>query len=220
MSKKQFAIIGTGRFGSSVAKTLYNLGHDVLAIDIDEEIVSEMADYVTHAVQLDATDENALKAIGIRNFDVVVVTIGENIQSSVMATLIVKEAGVKKIIVKGNSELHEKVLYKIGADRVILPEKEMGIRVANNLVSSSVLDYIELSSEYSVVEIETLKEWHHKTIGELSLRSKYGISVIAIKRNNELNISPYASDKFEPGDIIVALGEVSQLSKLDGKLSN
>ncbi|SHJ62517.1 trk system potassium uptake protein TrkA [Clostridium cavendishii DSM 21758] len=219
MSKKQFAIIGTGRFGSSVAKTLYNLGHDVLAIDIDEEIVNEMADYVTHAVQLDATDENALKAIGIRNFDVVVVTIGENIQSSIMTTLIVKETGVKKIIVKANSELHEKVLYKIGADRVILPEKEMGVRVANNLVSSSVLDYIELSSEYSVVEIETLKEWHNKTIGELSLRSKYGISVIAIKRNNELNISPYASDMFQPGDIIVALGKIAQLSKLDGKVS-
>ena len=144
MNNKQFVVIGLGRFGSSVAKTLYESGHDVLAIDKDEDLVQEISDSVTHAVQMDATDENALRTLGIRNFDVAVITIGSSIQASVMVTLIVKELGVKHIIAKGNSEIHAKVLYKIGADRVVLPEKDMGVRVAHNLVSSNILDYIEL----------------------------------------------------------------------------
>ena len=172
MSNKQFVIIGLGRFGSSIAKTLYSLGNDVLAIDKDEDVVQEIADNVTHAVQLDATDENALKSLGIRNFDVAVVTIGDNIQSSIMATLLVKELGVKYIIAKGHSDLHAKVLYKIGADRVVLPEKDMGIRVAHNLVSSNILDYIELSEDYSVMEIQVLDEWSGKTLNELKIRRR------------------------------------------------
>ena len=135
---KQFVVIGLGRFGESVAKTLYSLGHDVLAIDMDEDSVQEISDSVTHAVQMDATDENALRTLGLRNFDVAVVTIGSNIQASVMITLLVKELGVKYIIAKGQSDLHAKVLYKIGADRVVLPEKDMGVRVAHNLGTEDV----------------------------------------------------------------------------------
>ena len=142
LAKKQFVIIGLGRFGASIAKTLYALGNDVLAIDKKEDLVQEISDSVTHAIQMDATDESALRTLGIRNFEVAVVTIGDNIQSSIMATLLVKELGVKYIIAKGNSDIHAKVLYKIGADRVILPEKDMGVRVAHNLVSSNILDYI------------------------------------------------------------------------------
>ena len=137
LAKKQFVIIGLGRFGASIAKTLYALGNDVLAIDKKEDLVQEISDSVTHAIQMDATDESALRTLGIRNFEVAVVTIGDNIQSSIMATLLVKELGVKYIIAKGNSDIHAKVLYKIGADRVILPEKDMGVRVAHNLVSSN-----------------------------------------------------------------------------------
>ena len=159
MSKKQFLIIGLGRFGSSIAKTIYELGHDVLAIDKDEEKVQEISDYVTHAVQMDSTDESILKTLGVTNFDVAVVTIGSNLQDSVMATLILKELGVKYIIAKANNELHAKVLTKIGADKVVLPERDMGTRVAHNLVSSNILDYIELSEEYSILEIEAIKEW-------------------------------------------------------------
>lgn len=218
MSSKQFVIIGLGRFGSSVAKTLYALGHDVLAIDSNEDLVQEISDSVTHAVQMDATDENALRTLGIRNFDVAVVTIGANIQASVMATLLVKDMGIKYIIAKGNSDLHAKVLYKIGADRVILPEKDMGVRVAHNLVSSSILDYIELSPDYSIIEIESPKEWHGKNMKELSLRSKYGINVMAIKRHNEVNISPDASDIIEKDDIVVAIGSAEDLTKLEGKI--
>ena len=217
MSSKQFVIIGLGRFGSSVAKTLYALGHDVLAIDSNEDLVQEISDSVTHAVQMDATDENALRTLGLRNFDVAVVTIGANIQASVMATLLVKDMGIKYIIAKGNSDLHAKVLYKIGADRVILPEKDMGVRVAHNLVSSSILDYIELSPD-SIIEIESPKEWYGKSMKELSLRSKYGINVMAIKRNNEVNISPDADDVINKDDIVVAIGSAEDLTKLEGKI--
>ena len=218
MSSKQFVIIGLGRFGSSVAKTLYALGHDVLAIDYNEDLVQEISDSVTHAVQMDATDENALRTLGLRNFDVSVVTIGANIQASIMATLLVKDMGIKYIIAKGNSDLHAKVLYKIGADRVILPEKDMGVRVAHNLVSSSILDYIELSPDYSIIEIESPKEWYGKSMKELSLRSKYGINVMAIKRNNEVNISPDADDVINKDDIVVAIGSAEDLTKLEGKI--
>jgi trk system potassium uptake protein len=218
VSNKQFVIIGLGRFGSSIAKTLYSLGSDVLAIDKDEDIVQEIADSVTHAVQLDATDENALRSLGIRNFDVAVVTIGDDIQSSIMATLLVKELGVKYIIAKGHSDLHAKVLYKIGADRVVLPEKDMGVRVAHNLVSANILDYIELSEEYSVMEIQVLEEWAGSTLKELKLRSKYGINVMAIKRGDEVNLSPAADNIIEENDIIVAIGSAEDLSRLEGMI--
>lgn len=145
MNKKQFVVVGLGRFGESLAKTVYDLGHDVLVIDMDEEKIADIADYVTHAVQMDATDENALKKLGVSNFDVAIVTIGSDIQASVMSTLLMREMGVKYVIAKGHSDLHAKVLYKIGADKVILPEKDMGKRVAHNLISSNILDYIELS---------------------------------------------------------------------------
>lgn len=219
MADKQFVIIGLGRFGSSIAKTLYSLGSDVLAIDKDEDIVQEIADSVTHAVQLDATDENAIKSLGISNFDVAVVTIGDDIQSSIMVTLLVKELGVKYIVSKGNNDLHAKVLYKIGADRVILPEKDMGVRVAHNLVSTNILDYIELSEDYSVMEIQVLEEWSGKTLDELKLRSKYGINVIAIKRDQEINLSPSAGDRIKNTDTIVAIGVEEDLNRLEDMIA-
>ena len=218
MTNKQFVVIGLGRFGTSVAKTLYSLGNDVLVIDKNEDLVQDISDSVTHAVQMDATDENALKTLGLRNFDVAVVTIGNNIQASIMVTLLVKELGVKYIIAKGNSDLHAKVLYKIGADRVILPEKDMGIRVAHNLVSTSILDYIELSPDYSIMEIEVLKEWYNKSLRELKLRSKYGINIMAIKREGEINLSPAADDLIEPKDVLVAIGSAEDLGKLEGTI--
>lgn len=218
MVKKQFVVIGLGRFGSSVAETLYGLGNDVLVIDKDEDLIQDISDKVTHAVQMDATDEGALRTLGLRNFDVAVVTIGSNIQASVMVTLLVKELGVKYIIAKGNSDLHAKVLYKIGADRVILPEKDMGVRVAHNLVSESILDFIELSPDYSIMEIETLEEWTGSTLGELKLRSKYGINVMAIKRGDEINLSPLADDVVEAKDILIAIGSAEDLSKLEGMI--
>ncbi|MEG0295448.1 MAG: TrkA family potassium uptake protein [Clostridium sp.] len=218
MVSKQFVVIGLGRFGTSVAQTLYSLGHDVLVIDQDEDLIQDISDSVTHAVQMDATDESALRTLGIRNFDVAVVTIGSNIQASVMVTLLVKELGVKYIIAKGNSDLHAKVLYKIGADRVVLPEKDMGVRVAHNLVSASIVDYIELSPDYSIMEIQTLDEWDGKTLSELRLRSTYGINVMAIKQGEDINVTPAADDRVKVGDVIVAIGSADDLSKLEGMI--
>lgn len=215
MGKKQFVVIGLGRFGTSVAKTLYTLGNDVLAIDSRDDIVQDISDSVTHSVQIDATDENSLKALGIRNFDVAVITIGSDIQASTMATLLVKEMGVKYIIVKANSEIHAKILYKIGADRVVFPERDMGVRVAHNLVSTNILDYIELSPNYSIAEIVTPKIWHGKTLNELNIRANYGINVVALKRGEEINVSPVAEDRIEPGDIIVAIGSEEDLTKVE-----
>ncbi|MBE6063668.1 MAG: TrkA family potassium uptake protein [Clostridium butyricum] len=215
MAKKQFVVIGLGRFGKSLAETVYGLGHDVLAIDKNEERVQDIADYVTHAIQMDATDENVLKTVGIRNFDVVVITIGSDIQASIMTTLLVKEMGVKFIIAKAQNEQHAKVLDKIGADKVILPEKDMGVRVAHNIVSSNILDYIELSSEYSMMEIEALTAWEGKSLKDLELRKKYGVNIVAIKDGNNINISPNAEDLIRKSDIVVALGSVNDLRKLE-----
>lgn len=220
MAKKQFVVIGLGRFGTSVAKTLYSLGNDVLAIDADEETVQNISDSVTHSVQADATDENTLRSLGIRNFDVAVVTIGSDLQSSVMVTLLLKELGVEYIIAKANSEIHAKVLYKIGADRVVLPERDMGVRVAHNLVSSNILDYIELSPDYSIAEIANPRAWQGKTLQELNLRANYGINIVAVKKDNEINVSPMAEDKLEAGDVIVAIGCADELNKLENQIGN
>ncbi len=213
--KKQFAIIGCGRFGSSVAKTLYGMGYEVLAVDRNEEIIQNIVDNVTHAVQADATDENSIKSLGIRNFDVAVVTIGSNIQSSILITLMVKELGVKYVVAKAQNELHAKVLYKIGADRVVFPEREMGVRVAHNLVSSNIMDYIELAPDYSIVEVATLPEWVGKDLSQLNMRVQYGINVMAIKHGPNINIAPTAFDIIEEDDVLVVIGHNDDIRKID-----
>ncbi|WP_077367194.1 potassium channel family protein [Anaerosalibacter sp. Marseille-P3206] len=215
---KQFAVIGCGRFGSSIAKTLYKLGHEVLAIDKDEELVQEISDCVTHAVQADVMDENVMKDLGIRNFDVVIISIGSNLEASIFATLISKELGVKSIIAKAQNELHGKVLKQIGADKIVFPERDMGIRVAHNLVSTNILDFIELSPDYSIVEITAVSEWEDKTLKELKLPTKYGINVMAIKRDECINISPYADDEILKGDILVVIGNTKDIEKIENRI--
>ena len=215
MSKKQFVVIGLGRFGSSIAKTLYSLGNEVLAIDSDEEVVQSIADSVTQAIQAEATDEATLKSLGIRNFDVAVVTVGTDVQSSIMITLLVKELGIKYVVAKAQNELHAKVLYKIGADRVVFPERDMGIRVAHNLCSSSILDYIELSPDYSIMELTAIAEWEGQSLRELNMRNKYGINVMAIKRGSSINVSPQAEDIIKPSDVLVVIGGTEQLNYIE-----
>ena len=212
---KNYVVIGCGRFGSSVAKTLYSLGHEVLAIDKNEEKIQNIAEQVTHAVEADCTDENVLRSLGIRNFDVAVISIGSDIQSSIMATLIAKELGVHYVLCKAQNELQAKVLYKIGADKVVFPERDMGIRVAHNLVSQNVLEYIELDLHYSIAEIVAPSKWIGKTIGALDLRANYGINVMAVKHGMQINISPEAEDVLKPGDILVVIGKNEQINKVE-----
>lgn len=212
---KQFVVIGLGRFGLSLAKTLYELGHDVLGIDNDEEIVQNVAESITHAVKADATDENALKALGVRNFDVAVVSIGNDIQSSILVTLILKEMGIKCVISKANSELHGRVLKKIGADKIVFPERDMGIRLAHNLTLSNIIDYIELSPEYSIVEIAALPTWFNKTLKQLNMRTRFGLNVIAIKRNGSVIISPGGDEEILKDDILTVVGSKSNIENIE-----
>ena len=215
---RQFAVIGLGRFGASLARRLAEMGREVLVIDNSEERILAVSDVVTQAVRVDATDEEALKALGIRNFDVVIVAIGEDIQASIMVTLILKDLGVKCVIAKALNELHRMVLEKLGADKVIFPERDMAVRLANQLVYANVLDYIQLSPEYNIEEIMVTKRIAGKTLGELNLRAKHGLNVIAIKRaKDQITIAPGANDQLVQGDVIVAIGHKKALERLEEK---
>ncbi|GAK42480.1 TrkA family potassium uptake protein [Paenibacillus urinalis] len=215
MAKKQYAVIGMGRFGSSVAYALSEMGFDVLAIDRDEHRIQDISNVVTHAVSADSTDEEALRALGIRNFDVVVVAIGEDIQASILTTLILKDMGIHSLIVKAKSELHGKVLSKIGADKVVYPERDMGMRVAHHLASPNILDYIELSEEYSILEMKASSNIIGQNLLQLNIRARYGCNVIAIRKGTEMNISPDASDEIQPEDVLIIVGHKDDLTKLE-----
>lgn len=212
---KQFAVIGLGRFGTSVAITLHKMGYEVLAIDTDEERVQEFSNEVTHVVQADTTDEDTLVALGIRNFDVVVVAIGQDVQANILTTLQLKEIGVSYIVSKASSKLHGKMLEKLGADRVIYPERDMGQRVAHNLVSSNVLDYIELSPNLNIMEVSVPTTVVGKTLADTNLRAKYGINVVAIKRGDEIIIPPQPSEKFLEQDVLVVVGNIKGIQSLE-----
>lgn len=225
---KQFVIIGLGRFGTSIARALTAKNFEVLAMDRSEEKVKEIEEVVSQAVVVDATDEKALKELGIKEFDTAIVSIGENIEDSIMVTLLLKELGVKQVIVKANNDLHAKILQKVGADRIVFPEKEMGEKLAESLASPRIFDYIELSTEYSILEIVASKKFCDKTLSELKLREKYGVSVIAIKRKKpytkpdgspdfkeEIIIGPGGTDEILQGDMLVLLGNYKDLNKIE-----
>lgn len=215
MKRKQFLVIGAGRFGSSVARTLYEEGHDVMVVDRDQAIVQQISDQVTHAVAANATSEEALEALGVQEFDVVVVAIGHEMQNSIMVSILLKELGARYIVAKAQTELHGKVLRKIGVNRVVFPERDMGQKLAHSLVSRNIIDLIELSETYSVVEVEAPQEMVGRTLQDLNLRVRYGINVIALRRGEkDTNISPGGEDKIAPGDVIVAVGENKALKKL------
>lgn len=213
--KKQFAVIGLGRFGGSVCQELHARGHDVLAIDKDEKKVAEHVEFSTQAVQMDATDEKALKGIGIGNFENVIVAIGEDIQTSILTTLALKELNVARVRVKAQNQYHQKVLEKIGADQVIQPEFDMGKKLAQHLASDKIVDYIELSPDYSIVELSATAKIHEKTLDQLDIRSSYGITILAIKRNTTLNVAPKPNDQLYAGDILTVLGTNTDIQRFD-----
>lgn len=212
---KQFAVIGLGRFGSSVAKTLTKMGYEVLGIDVDEDVVNNMADALTSSVKADILDEQALKTLGIKNFDVVVVAIGKEMQASILVTVILKEMGVKEVVAKARTELHGRVLERVGADKVVFPERDMGEKVAKALVSRNIMDQIALSPEYSLVEMAAPAVFVNKTLEKSGARQKYGVSVLAIRRGPEVIISPQAGDVVREGDILVVIGRDAQLRKFE-----
>ncbi len=212
---RQFAVIGLGHFGASVAISLFERGHDVLAIDTNEERVQDITNKVTHSVQADSTNEEALKALGIVNFDVAVVSIGQNMQANILTALILKEIGVKEVVAKARTELHGKVLTRIGVDRVVFPERDMGVRVAHNLVAANILDYIELSPDYSIIEIIAPEVYIDKKLEELDLRAKHSINIIAIKSEDKINLTPKAENVIRKNDVLVVVGKNDKLRKFE-----
>ena len=217
---KQFIVLGLGRFGSAVATTLVELGHEVLGVDNDEEKVNDLKDKITQAVQADITEERVLKELGVKNFDAAIVSIGTDLEASILVTMMLKEMGLKYIIAKAQNNLHAKVLKKIGVDKVVFPERDMGARIARRLITPNIKDYVELEPDYNIMEIEALPEFVDKSLSELDLRNKYGINVLAIKRDNSFNISPQAKDVIKKDDLLIVIGETKIITELAGKTNH
>lgn len=190
MEKKSYAVFGLGRFGRSVAEELAKSGAEVLAVDMDEEKVRDVAEYVTFAVTADVCDIESMEALGLRNMDGVIVAITENLNASVLITILAKEMGVPYVIAKAKDNLHIKVLEKVGADKVIIPEKESGVRVARSIWAGNFIDFIELSDRVKLIEIPVRDEWIGKTLRELNLRQKNRINIVAIREDGELSVGP------------------------------
>src|SRR5699024_9320943 len=190
----------------------------VLAIDRNEQKVNEFKNIASHAVIADSTDEHALKDLGIKNIDHVIVAIGDNIQASILTTVILADLGVKRITVKAQNDYHEKILNKIGAHQVVHPERDMGRRLAHSLLSSNIIDYLKLSEDYSMVEVIASKKMSGKSLIELDIRALYGCNVVAIKRGNNLNVSPRADDVVEENDILIVIGANHDISKFEKQL--
>ncbi|MBD7907271.1 potassium channel family protein [Sporosarcina gallistercoris] len=216
--KQEFVVIGLGRFGGSIVNELIELDASVMAIDKSQDRVDEFAQIATQAVAADTTDESSLRSLGIRNFEHVVVAIGENIQASILTTLILKELGVQTITVKAQNDYHEKVLRKIGADHVIHPERDMGRRIANRMVSNDILDYLELSDEYSIVEIRANQKLSGATLIDLDIRAKYGVNIVAIKREDHILVSPQAIEEIQLNDVLIVIGSDVDIHRFEKKV--
>ena len=214
IEKKKYIVIGLGRFGRSVARQLEANGCMVLAVDREEKNVNTVAEYVTRAMCMDITDEDAVEELGLSNFDGAVVSIGHNLDAAIFAVMWAKEQGVTQVIAKANDENQGKILTKVGADEIVYPAREMGYHLAKNLAFGNFLDAVELTADYSIAEIPILHEWVGKNLKELRLREKYHVNVIAVKRNRDLEITPSADKNFVEDDIVVVLGKNDVLKKL------
>ncbi len=215
---KQFAVIGLGRFGQSVCRTLYEHGHDVLAMDQSEELTRDVhaEGIATHVIQADSTEIQALQEVDIQEYDTVVVAIGSDLEASVLTVLNLLDLGVKNIVAKASYDRHGQVLERVGgsAIRVIYPERQMGERIANSISGADILETIELSRDFSITEIHPPRDWIGKSLAEMELRPRYGVTVIAIKSGGELKVSPPGSECFHAGDIITMVGPNDRLDEL------
>ncbi len=220
--KKQYAVIGLGRFGYSIAKTLAQYNCEVIAIDKDEDRVKKMSEFVTYAVELEAMDEKSLRSVGIQNVDTAVVSIGENIEASILVVMILKEMGIKHIIAKAVTRLHGKVLENLGVNKVVYPERDMAVRVAHMLIHPNIVEQLELSAEYSIIELPAPDIFVGKSLKDSKLRSQYGVNLIAIKRKEmdkgiaqeKWNVNPHPTDVIHKGDLLVLVGRNEDLDKL------
>lgn len=204
--KKSYAVFGLGRYGQAVAKELISFGAEVIAVDIDEETVNDAVGEIPFCKCADITDPDVIKQLGISNVDVVIIAMASNLEASVMATMLCKEAGVESVIAKCSSEMNCRILKKVGADRVIFPEKESGIRLAKDLISSGFVDILDLSDDASMVELEIKNEWINKSLKELNLRKKYSINIVAVIENDriDVNIDPEKPLRKEMSLIVIA----------------
>ena len=198
-----------------MATTLCKLGHEVLAMDISEDRVRDIADHVTAAVQINVTDERAMKQVGIRNFDCVIISVGEDIRASILATVLCKEMGAKHVVAKASDDMHAKILLKTGADSVVRPEHESGVRLARSLVSDSVIDYLDLSDEYSIHEMRIPRVWVDKSIMKIDVRRNYAISIIAIRRGGRIIVAIDPEQPLKADDILVMIGSNKSLKKVE-----
>lgn len=219
--RKSFVIIGLGRFGGSVCRTLVESDQEVLAIDSCEDRVNEYMNIATHAVVANAQDETTLRSLGLRNFDHVIIAIGEDIQASILVTLMAKEMGVPRITAKAQNEYHARVLEKVGADFVVHPERDMGVRIAHKLTSNTMLDFIELSEDYSLAEVKvTAKKFFNQTIEGVNFRRHYNLTIVAIRRGkHELIVSPPANQIILEDDVLLVVGNNQDVDFLDNQMN-
>ncbi len=211
---RQYIVVGLGRFGSAIAETLCQDGAEVLGVDRRMDLVEDMRDVLTHVVQMDAMDRDALAALGVEDFDIAFVTMGSDIKASGTIVLLLKELGAKRVIAKAHDEFHGRMLEKLGADQVLFPERDMGRRVAHNLVSGNIIDYLELSSEYSMAEIRPKPEWVGRALKDLAMRSSMGINVVAIRNGEALNAMPMPDTVLRDGDVMLVVIREEMLKKL------
>ena len=211
---KSFIVIGLGRFGSEAARSLCRQGCEVLAMDRSSDLVSQVSLDVTQAVVGDGQDKEVLRALGAKEFDCGIVAIGNDLAASVLVTMNLKELGIPYVICKASNETHCRVLKKLGADRVLIPEQEQASRLARSLSSHNVLDYIELSEEYGIIEVPSPAAWIGKSLKELNIRAKLGVNIIAIRQEGKINVSPSADFRFADGDVLVVLGDSLALKKV------
>ena len=208
---KSYVVIGLGRFGSALARQLHAQGCDVLAVDSDSEAVQQISDDVTQAVVADARDKSVLKALGVKDFDCGIVGIGDDLANSVLTVMNLKELGVPYVVCKAHDQTHKEVLQKLGADRVVIPEMENACRLAKSLASENVLDYIELSEDYGIIDVPAPAAWEGKSLIELNVRAKLGVNILAIKRGGGITVSPSADFRIACGDVVVILGDNAAL---------
>lgn len=212
---KSFIVMGCGRFGESCAKTLMELDNEVLVIDEDYDKIKNISNDVTTAIQCDIMDEMAMKEIGLSNFDVAIISIGSSLTAAIMGTMLAKEAGVKYILAKAPSLREGSILKKVGADKIIYPERDMAKRVAHNLTSKNILDFFQISPKYSMVEQKIHDDWVSLDLEELKIRKRYGVTVVAVERGGDIIVSPSSDLQLMEGDILVIIGSNEQINKIE-----